>query len=70
LNKVNCDKIGDVSYVTGSYQIECKAGSEYTALLASGIVTLIIWGLVIPILLSLVIWKNTKAKNINHTTFK
>jgi hypothetical protein len=55
--------------VTGSYQIECKAGSEYTALLASGIVTFIIWGFAIPIFLSLVIWKNSKAQT-NHITYE
>ncbi len=55
--------------MTGSYQIECKAGSEYTALLASGIVTLIIWGVATPIFLSLIIWKNTKAST-NQTIYK
>jgi hypothetical protein len=70
LKKVNCNKIGEVSYRTGSYQIECKQCSEYTAMLASGIVTLIIWGLVIPILLSLVMMKHTKDHKVNHTTYK
>jgi hypothetical protein len=69
LKKVICDKIGEASYVTGSYQIECKTGFDYTALLASGIMTLFIWGLAIPILLSLVIWKNTKDQT-NITKYK
>jgi type IV secretory pathway VirB6-like protein len=55
--------------VTGSYQIECNAVSGYIALLITGIVTLIIWGLAIPIFLSLVIWKNTKAQT-NYTEYK